>query len=348
MSHAVEVVQPAENTGSPKPVLLARGESALSELSSRKVLSSTKKTPAADQAVVEHDTDVAYDQLTFTKKGVQEVYWKGMPSCQGGPLSCMSKCCAFLKLATSMEKREVVIRDARLRELDYETTGFTLCPLKSAVTNWQAVTVPASEQQRLFSDELEQVIRKLHPDVTRVVFQAFLLRGGGDNPPAANGLHLDMYPDMDRLQDFVRAGKVQESPADDLGGLELKMVLGLWMPREMTNPVHDFPFFFADASTFDAADVVAQKQDFYQLAGGEQQRVRNLAASPPIFSPRQRWYYYSKQTTEELVIFRHLTNPAGGKACFHASFQQPLPEGMDSRKSVETRAFLYAPPGTHI
>ena len=29
------------------------------------------------------------------------------------------------------------------------------------------------------------------------------------------------------------------------------------------------------------------------------------------------------------------------KACFHAAFEQPLPEGMQSRKSVETRAFLW-------
>merc|ERR1712066_25577 len=129
--------------------------------------------------------------------------------------------------------------------------------------------------------------------------------------------------------------------ADEFDGLEMRMVLGLWMPREMANPVYDYPLLLGDASTFMPEDVVLQRQDFYHIAEGRRERVLNLAAGAPIFSPRQRWYYYHHQTCEEVVVFRHLTQPAGGQACFHAAMKQPLPEGMETRKSIETRAFLY-------
>jgi len=207
------------------------------------------------------------------------------------------------------------------------------------------VTVTGSEQQNLFQAELEAVIRELHPTVQKVTFASNLLRGGaGANQPATNGLHLDVYPDLERVK--AVSGK-KDAPNDDTAGLELKMMLGLWMPREMNNPVHDYPFFFGDASTFTIDDAVPMTQDFSQIAeGGKKERVLNLAAAAPIFAARQRWYYYNQQTSQELVIFRHLTNPAGGKACFHAAFEQPLPEGMETRKSIETRAMLFFAPSS--
>jgi len=184
------------------------------------------------------------------------------------------------------------------------------------------------------------VIRELHPDVKKVQFEGNLLRGGDSaNPPAKNGLHLDLYPDMEKVKAMNAKGSANDQPEDE--ELEMKMVLGLWMPRDMANPVYDYPLFFGDASTFAPEDVVPQRQDFYDFREGQKHRVLNLAAGAPIYSPRQRWYYYNQQTCEELVIFRHLTEPAGGKACFHAAFEQPLPEGMETRKSFETRALLH-------
>jgi hypothetical protein len=248
-------------------------------------------------------------------------------------------------MLTATDRREVAILDARKRDLDYEACGFTLRPLRSNVTDWQDVAVSGSRQQRLFESELEAVIRGLHPDVKKIRFTGDVLRGGaGSNPPLADATHLDFYPDMER----VRAaegdrpeGSSESPPPDELEGLEMKMVLGLWMPREMRNPVHDYPLVLGDASTFEFEDVVPQMTDLYVIADGEKQRARHLMAAPPIFSSQQRWYYYNQQTCEEVVIFRHLTKPARGKACFHAAFKQPLPDGAESRKSVESRAYLY-------
>jgi hypothetical protein len=286
-------------------------------------------------AVAEYDTDVMYEDLPFTKKGTSEQCWRGMPTCSS---SFFAQAYHLIRLAASIEKHRVVIQDARKRNLDYEKCGFTLCPLKSGVTDWDQVALKGSDQQKLLFAQFESVIRELHPDVERIQFEGSLMRGGDDtNPPATNGLHLDFYPDMEKVKAMGANGS-SDQPDD---GLEMKMVLGLWMPREMANPVYDYPLFVGDASTFVLEDIVPQRQDFYHISEGQKQRVRNLAAGAPIYSPRQRWYYYHRQTCEELIIFRHLTEPAGGKACFHAAFEQPLPEGMETRKSFETRAFLH-------
>ena len=218
-------------------------------------------------------------------------------------------------------------------------------PFKSKVKNWTNAIQVGDAQNELLKSEFEEQIRALHPEVKKITFNSFLLRGGeGANPPAANGLHLDLYPDLERVNAFSAAagGKMAANDNPELEGLQLRMILGLWMPRDMSNAVHDYPFFIGDASTFQLEDIVPQTQDFYQIAAdGKSQRVLNIAANPPKFNQRQRWYYYPQQTCEELTVFRHLTTPAGGKACFHAAFKQPLPEGMETRKSVETRAMLF-------
>mmetsp|Transcript_7125 Transcript_7125/g.17728 ORF Transcript_7125/g.17728 Transcript_7125/m.17728 type:complete len:321 (+) Transcript_7125:32-994(+) len=288
-------------------------------------------------AMVEYDTDIVYNAL-FTKQGVTETRWSGFPSFS---MRFFRQLRDFVHIVTATEKRQVVVLDARQRSLDYATCGFAMRPLKSHVADWQQVTVGGSEQQALFQAELERVILELHPDVQKITIAGYLLRGGPNaNPPATDGLHLDFYPDMERVK-AVHGKPDEQKLYPEFDGLEMKMVLGLWMPREMANPVYDHPLFFGDASTFAPEDVVPQEQDFDHVEEGGMKRVRNLAASQPIFSERQRWYYYSQQTCEEVVVFRHLTQPAGGKACFHAALRQPLPDGMETRKSIEARAFLY-------
>ena len=300
---------------------------------------------SSDAAEAEYDTDIKYDELTFTNAKATSVTWLGFPQCGLNMWRCCRQTAAFCHLAANMEKRSVVILDARKRDLDYEQTGFTLLPFRSQVTDWSKAVKAGEAEHNLLKSEFEEQIRALHPSVKKITFNSFLLRGGeGANPPAANGLHLDLYPDLEKVNAFSgeKANSNEPEFTDMHPKPELRMILGLWMPRDMSNAVHDYPFFMGDASTFEPEDIVPQKQDFYQIgADGKPQRVLNIAANPPKFSARQRWYYYPQQTCEELTVFRHLTNPPGGKACFHAAFKQPLPEGMETRKSVETRAMLF-------
>ena len=330
------------STGAPSPIKMVRPQDRdlARRTSSKRAVSVVSVAAGAD-----YDSDIVYSDLTFTNAKATSVAWLGFPQCGLNLWRCCRQTSAFCHLVANMEKHSVVILDARKRQLGYEQTGFTLRPFKSKVSDWSKAIKAGEAEHEVLKSEFEEQIRALHPEVKKITFNGFLLRGGnGANPPAANGLHLDLFPDLERVNAFSAAKGGDNTTTDDpeLAGLQLRMILGLWMPRDMSNPVHDYPFFMGDASTFKPEDIVPQKQDFYQIgADGKPQRVLNIAANPPKFSARQRWYYYPQQTCEELTVFRHLTNPAGGKACFHAAFKQPLPEGMETRKSVETRAMLF-------
>ena len=335
--------------------------------------------------------------MGFTKPGVTHTNWYGFPKLrlpwpfsQGGIWQTLQETKAFVGMVASTGFHEIELHDARAHQadLDYARAGFTLEPLESKVEAWPAVALEGTPERKTYEEELEAVVRRLHPGVKKVVFTSFLLRGGdGENPPAKGSLHLDMHPDKEACDRYAAAGygaaavekkkkeeeeeeeeegKHREEDGDDddddfaaaqAEGLELGLVLGMWKPRQMANPVFDFPLIVADKSTVDMDSVVPQRQKFQHIAEGRTQLVCNLAATMR-YSPDAKIYYYPEQTCEELLVFRHYTAPwaveGGGDgkgkgkgegelavANFHGSAALPLPAGAGSRRSIETRAFLY-------
>ena len=112
------------------------------------------------------------------------------------------------------------------------------------------------------------------------------------------------------------------------------MILGLWMPRDMSTAVHDYPFFMGDASTFGLKMWAARGRTSTRLVPTASPSVLNIAANPPKFSTRQRWLLSQNMRGADGV--RHLTNL--GRKCFHTA-ATATPEGMET-PSVETRAML--------
>merc|ERR1712039_344292 len=117
---------------------------------------------------------------------------------------------------------------------------------------------------------------------------------------------------------------------------KLKVVLGIWKPVYMNTPVCDNPVAVMDASTFKPQQDVPLKMHWNVGAF----HYHNLNAAIG-YHPDQRWYYYSFQTTEEVLVFTHysrgkfLANP-------HTSFRNPnCPAGLDGRISVEMRVGLF-------
>ena len=130
-------------------------------------------------------------------------------------------------------------------------------------------------------------------------------------------------------------------------------MLGLWQPLQTKNPVYDHPLVFIDASTFRPDEEVAQetmftdfiKEESNEKIDGESElktvprEVVNLS-SLPKFHPDQKWYYYHEQTHQEVAVFRHWTKDE--YLCnMHGSIDLELPEGMETRASIETRAMLF-------
>jgi hypothetical protein len=56
-----------------------------------------------------------------------------------------------------------------------------------------------------------------------------------------------------------------------------------------------------------------------------------------------RWYYMSKQTPEDVLIFKIFDSKTDGRArrVPHSSFTDAEFEGMDARQSVEVRALVF-------
>jgi hypothetical protein len=260
---------------------------------------------------------------------------------------------ALIGVGASQEQRSVPLHDARQAAgLSYAACGFTLEPLQSAVTDWAAVQTKGSASQVAYRAELEAIVRRLHPDVKAMAWSTFLLRGGpGENGPAAGAIHLDWFPDVERVQEFLGAHPkgfhdlndtaAQVTAVEGHEALRLKLVLGLWKPRNARNPVVDAPLVVCDPSTVDmAAEAVPQEQLFLVKGEGRQIPVANVAANLK-YSTAHKWYYYKEQTADEVFVFRHATMDEPHMANFHCGGVLPLPPGMEKRSSVETRVLLY-------
>jgi len=112
----------------------------------------------------------------------------------------------------------------------------------------------------------------------------------------------------------------------------------------MKNPVYDHPLAVMDMSTFRPwEDTVEFRQEMSHIDQGESVWFKNLGGHIRHHED-QKWYYYPEMTTEEVLIFTHLTS-TNGEANPHTSFKHPdrltKEFEFDTRKSVETRCMIY-------
>ena len=178
------------------------------------------------------------------------------------------------------------------------------------------------------------MLQKLHPEAKKFEWFDFLKRGGsGNNPPATDGPHLDYYQDWAQGQVY-RDMEAQTSDADipDL-------VIGVWRPCMMKNPVYDYPFVYCSADTFKESAMVRFEQEFSHKTPRGVEDVKNLAAHLH-FEEGQKWFYHPEQTCKEVLLFRHYTK-AEFKANVHCAIKQELPKGNETRRSMENRVMIW-------
>jgi len=254
----------------------------------------------------------------------------------------------------SVISHAVTIHDARNNSPgSFHETGFTLIDLGEdpATTDFRT---PATRHEdadiKKFYAQLEPHIKRLYPQTKRMQWTFNVLRGGlptsygkefGDQPRVVNP-HLDYHQnDTARLlyhKDFP-AMKGQE--AELLMGLgddensRLGVLLGIWKPLK-PEKVCDFPLALMDARTFDN-----EHQSLNKLHVSLGPTIFHNLNGAVSYSPHQKWYYYSFQSTREVVFFHQYTrdtffvNP-------HGSFlNKNCPEGTEKRTSVEVRVALF-------
>jgi len=268
-----------------------------------------------------------------------------MPTATWRVWECASKLYTLVfKMILRMQSHPISIMDARQRELDYDRCGFTKLDVKNAVADWDDEAELAA-----YKAEIEEHLQRLHPGVKRFAWTGFLKRGGpGNNPPAVNGPHLDFYQDRSQAEAFrgppseEDTEKYKEDPMVkdfELFG-QAPIVVGVWKPVMMPNPVHDYPLCVMDAASFQEDEQVRSEQEFYHIdQRGDYSKVKNLGAAPH-YSEAQRWYYYSHMTNTEALLFRHYTEDKFFCNVHSAVKHEELPAGAETRRSIESRVGL--------
>ena len=112
-------------------------------------------------------------------------------------------------------------------------------------------------------------------------------------------------------------------------------VVNVWRP--IRGPVLDSPLALCDARTFADGDLIASDL-VYPHVRGETSRVE--------FKPGHRWYYFSEQQTDEVLLIRVHDSKNDGRArlSFHTSFENPAAPGAPPRESIEVRTLVFFPP----
>ena len=265
-----------------------------------------------------------------------------------------------------METHTVDILDARQRSLDFHRTGFTLLHLppkehqqqheqqqqqqhSEEEINWRSNNEDI--QQHFLQPPLEPHLLQLYPGATRIHFTHAVVRGGQhwtDQPVTQDGPHLD-FSQNDALrygfhhqESYPPQSEEQKALTEqlDTDTEEVRVLVGIWKPIHMGKNavIDDRPLAVMDASTFQAPHDVPYHLHI-NLGGFV---VHNMNGAI-VHDPRQRWYYYAHQRSDEVLVFTQYTkgrfwaNP-------HTSFLVPnRPEKYTPRQSIEIRAAVFYP-----
>ena len=133
---------------------------------------------------------------------------------------------------------------------------------------------------------------------------------GGDKPgdqPRALGPHLDYHQDDAEREKFYQQFPLptfsnRTEPHVLTGALDtqqekLGVMLGLWVPL-YPQQVMDYPLAVMDATTFQP-----ENQILYNLHINMIFTTFNNLNGAISHHPSQKWYYYSKQSTSEVLVF---------------------------------------------
>ena len=107
-----------------------------------------------------------------------------------------------------------------------------------------------------------------------------------------------------------------------------------WRPT-FDCPIEDYPLALADgqsvsdSSFIECTHVHTDDQETYNLYHP--------------YSAQLRWYYLSRQTRDEVLIFKNFDSAlVPAKTCVHAAFRHSeVPQGVRPRESIEARFFVF-------
>jgi hypothetical protein len=224
----------------------------------------------------------------------------------------------------------VTIEDARGREQEFslDRNGFTLIKAPTAVRNFYDPV----EIKSVYYPEVERLLRDTLGASRVVVFDHNVRNGGrSDLPQPSRQVHNDHTVNSAprRVRDHLGA-EAEELLRHRFG------IVNVWRP--IRGPVLDSPLALCDARSFTDDDLIATDR-VYQHVRGETSSVE--------FKAGHRWYYFSGQQPDEVILIRVHDSAVDGRArlSFHTSFENPLaPADAPPRESIEVRTLVFFPP----
>lgn len=229
------------------------------------------------------------------------------------------------------DPREVRIEDARGRENEFtlDRNGFELVRAPTQVQDFYS----PGEIEAVYYPEVERLLEE-KLGASRVFIFDHTVRNAGlpDGRVPSRQVHNDHTVNS-------APRRVRDHLGDDAPEL-LKHRFGIvnvWRP--IRGPVLDSPLALCDARTFSDDDLIASDL-VYAHVRGETSRVE--------FKPQHRWYYFSEQQRDEVLLIRIHDSADDGRArlSFHTSFENPLALGAPPRESIEVRALVFFPPAS--
>ena len=308
-------------------------------------------------------TNAADVPMMFACKGTKNCidlrFQKGQYEGKNSMPCAIEKFWKFVQNPTKThEEKKVTFLDARKNYPgDFHDSGFTLIQLESEpeTKDWRTPVGTGKEADiEKFHKQMEPYLKKLYPDVKRIVWTYNVIRDANPNraptdQPTANGPHLD-YHQNDSLRKEFHAEKPVMVPDNEyasrvessilMGSLDteeskLGVLLGVWKPI-FPEKICDHPLAIMDARTFKE-----EYQTANELSFGFGQIDLNILGGGIAHEPDQKWYYYPFQSTKEVLVFhqyskdRFFANP-------HTSFfNKNCPQDTKNRMSVEFRVALF-------
>lgn len=227
----------------------------------------------------------------------------------------------------------VTMHDGRPQaaRLSLDVEGFRLIAEPTAVKDFY----DSGEVARVYNPEVEALVKRETGAATVVVFD-HTIRVQSDDMRREKKVRETVKLAHNDYTERSGPQRVRDLLGEEEAARRLKgryAFYNLWRP--IVGPVLSTPLALCDAQTMAPDDWVIADLVYADRTG----EIYNAA-----YNPAQRWFYFPRMTTNEVLLFKCFDSMTDGRARFtaHSAFDDPLtPPGAPPRESIETRVVAF-------
>ncbi len=233
----------------------------------------------------------------------------------------------------TFEWRDIVVHDARpiADRIDLDGEGFVLVNHETAVEDF----LDDAEVRRVYYPEMERLVIEATGCAKVVVFDHTVRIGDAAKQAAHkvrapvkivhNDFTLDSAPQ--RVRDLLPADEADARLGKRYGSINV------WRP--LRGPVDNDPLVICGWRSLAQDDMIRTERHYKDRVGA----VYNVA-----YNADQRWYYFPRMQTTEVVLLKCFDSETDGTARWtaHGSFDNPnAPADAPPRESIEIRTLYF-------